>query len=493
MSQRYQHPSKTSQEADLRRRKALADALAGVVATIVSLWAFYPMDVLKTNIQAGKNDAEEDAATSSSSSEKKKASVWTLVTLTTPKSRAELVSSLFRGLHLKTLHAASSSFCYFYLYSWIASWWRAQQRHSDTNNSNNSHTPMMSPAVRLSLSALAAALNTCLTLPLDVLASNHQTKQTYSKSPVMKNNIQEEKESPSLSEHHQQQQKKMEDVWNQLSSNTPQSTSSSSSRAASPTTRDVANQHDGDLFYSCCMENQEQQQPQQHHSGEEGNEEEEKKNDEENHSLSSNSIGRVTVTVTAASSNPLVNNNTKHILPPTNTAQESTPPCSKKASNSTFTLAQIGNLWKGLYPSLLLCSNPSIHYTAFDMAKSHLLQSRQLANPNNTNTNLSMTEAFLLGLLAKFCATMATYPLIRTKVMLMVTSSNKSSQHKNGMLQTLCRLYQNDGIRKGWYKGCGVQLLHTVLKSALLMMVKERIAMSTQRMLLPPQSLPSAQ
>jgi hypothetical protein len=93
------------------------------------------------------------------------------------------------------------------------------------------------------------------------------------------------------------------------------------------------------------------------------------------------------------------------------------------------------------------------------------------------SNNLSMMEAFLLGLFAKFCATMATYPLIRAKVMLMVTS-------RNSMLMTLIENYKHGGL-PGWYKGCSVQLLHTVLKSALLMMVKERIAVTTHRLLVP--------
>jgi len=96
-----------------------------------------------------------------------------------------------------------------------------------------------------------------------------------------------------------------------------------------------------------------------------------------------------------------------------------------------------------------------------------------------------MMEAFVLGLFAKFCATITTYPLIRAKVMLMVTS-------RQSMVHTLVSIYQQDGICKGWYKGCSVQLLHTLLKSALLMMVKERIERTTRRLLVP-QSLPTTQ
>jgi hypothetical protein len=42
-------------------------------------------------------------------------------------------------------------------------------------------------------------------------------------------------------------------------------------------------------------------------------------------------------------------------------------------------------------------------------------------------------------------------------------------------------IFRKDGIR-GIYQGCSLQLLHTVLKSALLMMVRERITSGTHRL-----------
>lgn len=84
-------------------------------------------------------------------------------------------------------------------------------------------------------------------------------------------------------------------------------------------------------------------------------------------------------------------------------------------------------------------------------------------------------DAFLLGLFAKFVATIATYPVIRAKVMLMVTS-------EKSMVAVLCRSYKEHGVR-GLYKGCNWQLIHTVLKSALMMMVRENITAGTQRVI----------
>lgn len=151
-----------------------------------------------------------------------------------------------------------------------------------------------------------------------------------------------------------------------------------------------------------------------------------------------------------------------------------------------------------------------------------------------------MDKAFLIGLIAKFVATIATYPLIRAKVLLMLSghngrgeeggggsnggggrggrtlkeqtvalkqsltwndpchvraaatsasspSSSNSPQQQNGaseMLQLLRDMYQTGGIIRGLYRGCDIQFFHTVLQSALLMMVWERINVTMQRLLL---------
>lgn len=288
-----------------RRREALADAVAGAIASLVSLWTFYPIDVYKTNIQANRGRGKKGN---------------------------------YRGLGVKTLHTATSSFCYFYLQSWIRSWNR-QERPPSTLR-------------RLFLSAIAAMINTCITLPLDVLSTELQTQQDA--------------------------EEKMDEVWKEVDETTYDTT------------------------------------------------QDEKKD-------------------------------------------ETT--CSKRTLADP-TKREYTKLWKGLGPSLLLCSNPSIHYTAFDLIKSKLMK----RTPHDKH--LTMVEAFTVGLLVKFIATMATYPLIRVKIMLIVTSGAK----QKSMWDCLVEEYKQSGI-KGWYRGCHWQLIHTMLKSATLMMVRERITEATHRIL----------
>jgi Mitochondrial carrier protein len=282
-----------------RQKAALAEALAGVVGSLVALWAFYPMDVIKTNLQASTSAV-----------------------------------SLFRGLEIKTLHTAASSFCYFYIHSYIVSMCDAKQQQQ-----------RLSTTMKLTLSAVAAMMNTCLTLPLDVIASRHQTSD-------------------------------------------PRALSSQSTKDNNSNNNNNDDKDDDDV---CAV----------------------------------------------PSPGP-----------------------------------DLASLWKGLLPSLLLCTNPAIHYTVFDV-----LKARQF---HRTHQPLSMLGAFLLGLIAKFTATISTYPLIRAKLMLMVTSSRKNST----MLTCLRDEYNRGGVR-AWYAGCNLQLLHTVLKSALMMMVRERITKTTHRLLGP--------
>ena len=297
------------------RQKAVADALAGVAGSLVSLWVAYPIDVWKTNVQAGRESS------------------WN-------------PDQLFAGWKTKTLHTASSSFCYFYLYSWIFSSWTASRKNKQ-----------VSAPTRLVLSAIAAMLNTCATLPFDVISTRHQTA----------------------------------DAGNKII--------------------DREDGEDSDGVYDDCSDNEE---------------------------IKDDSVSL---------QNPFPGSLQRRL---------------------SMRITEFLSLWKGLVPSLLLCSNPAIHYTVFDMTKAQLLKRRG-------KNNLSMMDAFLLGMLAKFVATVTTYPLIRAKVILMVTS-------ETDIVQSLQTEYRKHGL-PGLYRGCNIQLLHTLLKSALLMMIRERISRTTQRIL----------
>jgi hypothetical protein len=318
-----------TQNGRLGRRRALADAVAGVAGSVVALWTFYPIEVWKTNAQAGSSSKQKP---------------------------------LLHGCGIKTLHTASSSFCYFFLYSWIFSAW-----------THNEPKKKVSTMARLILSAVAAMLNTMVTLPLDVMSAKLLTEGDK-----------------------QSNQNPMDAEGDELVEG----------ESFYP-----ASEQEEELFIAELLE--------------------EEKKDESLATIPGN----------------------KRVVHPL-----------EKEADNYFAL------WKGLIPSLLLCCNPSINYTVFDMMKNGILTRR-----HSSKLNLSMMDAFLLGLFAKFVATIATYPVIRAKVMLMVTS-------EKSMVAVLCRSYKEHGVR-GLYKGCNWQLIHTVLKSALMMMVRENITAGTQRVI----------
>ncbi|RVW55533.1 Retrovirus-related Pol polyprotein from transposon RE2 [Vitis vinifera] len=150
--------------------------------------------------------------------------------------------------------------------------------------------------------------------------------------------------------------------------------------------------------------------------------------------------------------------------------------------------------WKeafdGLGISLLLTANPSIQYTVFDQLKLRLLKGK-LSNKTGTESSpeaLSAFSAFVLGAVSKCIATTVTYPAIRCKVMLQAAESDRrwddqrSSTPKNSVRYNLFHLEKR---RPAWFfKGLEAQILKTVLSSALLLMIKEKITKTTWVILL---------
>jgi hypothetical protein len=149
--------------------------------------------------------------------------------------------------------------------------------------------------------------------------------------------------------------------------------------------------------------------------------------------------------------------------------------------------AKLGNLWGGLTPSLLLSLNPALHYTLYDMFKLLLLARQNSSNGNNDNNDnnsqqrqdrLDTSQAFLAGMLAKYLATILTYPLIRSKVKMMASTDCMRSE---SISETLRNIVAAEGW-SGLYTGLGVQLGHTVLKAAVVVSIRERVAGMTERL-----------
>ncbi|XP_010255946.1 PREDICTED: peroxisomal adenine nucleotide carrier 1-like [Nelumbo nucifera] len=143
----------------------------------------------------------------------------------------------------------------------------------------------------------------------------------------------------------------------------------------------------------------------------------------------------------------------------------------------------------GLGISLLLTSNPAIQYTVFDQLKQRVLKSKQ-SNKAGTEASqeaLSAFSAFVLGAVSKSIATFLTYPAIRCKVMIQAAdqeedgtkeAKRKSRRPRKTMSGALYAIWRKEGLL-GFFKGLQAQILKTVLSSALLLMIKEKITKTT--------------
>ncbi|KAF5465661.1 hypothetical protein F2P56_015644 [Juglans regia] len=141
----------------------------------------------------------------------------------------------------------------------------------------------------------------------------------------------------------------------------------------------------------------------------------------------------------------------------------------------------------GIGISLLLTSNPSIQYTVFDQLKQRLLKGKpsQKTGTESSPEALSAFSAFTLGAVSKCVATCLTYPAIRCKVMIQAAESDEDGGNQEAEQKTLktvsgalYAIWKREGLL-GFFKGLNAQILKTVLSSALLLMIKEKITKTT--------------
>lgn len=157
----------------------------------------------------------------------------------------------------------------------------------------------------------------------------------------------------------------------------------------------------------------------------------------------------------------------------------------------TLTEGSWSDAFDGLGISLLLTSNPAIQYTVFDQLKQRMLTSTKDSNEKGPSpVALSAFSAFVLGAVSKSIATVLTYPAIRCKVMIQAADTNDETDKKakvdkeekpkspKTISTVLCAIWRKEGI-PGFFKGLHAQILKTVLSSALLLMIKEKISATT--------------
>jgi hypothetical protein len=440
---------------ELARRKALVDAAAGVIGSLVSMLVFYPLDVWKTNLQAGTSKHECRQRFSTDTEANDVDSTVINVEKAHSKQWIHQLSRLFRGLSYKIAHTTVSSFTYFYVYSLVQTKYFAHRRLIASRQGIESKITKISTVTKLALAAFSAMINTIITLPLDTLSSRMQAG-THEVACI-ESNISGKLLDRERSSKDQEDNPCPSKPLNRASNRAHNDSAVSRDEYNSIGNKSPSNQNRSQLYISSP----------------------------EKFKFSFS----------------------------TNLREEAFTPNPIKSTESKQRLQSILSLWNGLLPAILLCSNPAIQYTMYDTLKSSLLLHRQKVSTNQhqstQSNNLSMKESFLFGLISKFVATIITYPLIRAKVMMMVAPeslpsdeshlesttncTNKETNHKiesgqikaantlpQSLLLLLLYIFKKDGVG-GLYRGCSLQLLHTVLKSALLLMVREKISVTTRK------------
>ncbi|XP_057476753.1 peroxisomal nicotinamide adenine dinucleotide carrier isoform X2 [Actinidia eriantha] len=136
--------------------------------------------------------------------------------------------------------------------------------------------------------------------------------------------------------------------------------------------------------------------------------------------------------------------------------------------------AGVWGFWKGVLPTLIMVSNPSIQFMLYETLLKKLKQRRALSKKDNNG--VTALEIFLLGALAKLGATVVTYPLLVVKSRLQakqVTGGDKRHHYK-GTSDAITKMIRYEGFN-GFYKGMSTKIVQSVLAAAVLFMVKEEL------------------
>ncbi|XP_074583153.1 peroxisomal nicotinamide adenine dinucleotide carrier isoform X1 [Curcuma longa] len=136
--------------------------------------------------------------------------------------------------------------------------------------------------------------------------------------------------------------------------------------------------------------------------------------------------------------------------------------------------AGMWGFWKGVVPTLIMVSNPSIQFMLYETLVKKIKRRRDLKAKGAEG--LTALEIFILGAVAKLGATIVTYPLLVVKARLQVKQGliyDKRHQY-TGTLDAISKMMRYEGV-SGLYKGMGTKIIQSVFAAAVLFMVKEEL------------------
>jgi hypothetical protein len=453
-----------------QRKRAFADATAGVIGSLAAMLAFYPVDVWKTSLQANatitrrankqcRDDEDDDAAAPASNNLLAVNSNDVSIVTSTPlpsmvASISKTVLRLFRGLPYKIAHTIASSFTYWYVYSLLQTKYAAYQlnhhRLSQSNRttiepsstSTSSKNSSSSVVAKLILTAIAAMVNTGITLPLDTISSRRQVALASMKDgdgdgESMNNN--------------KQQLHAILCLWNGLlpalmlcTNPAIQYTLYDAFKAAWLVRR----------RYKVHSSQQQSLQPSSSAAASSNNPTRRRQ-----HSLSMSeafACGMISKFIATMITYPLIRCKVMLMVstPHHATTTTTTTTITTAASSAFASSKEISNLSTGSNEmgAVLEKGNNQI-----------------ICNGSHDVQRGETEEATIIS------SSSSSSPKSSSKAM------NKHPNYPHSLPLLLLHIYQHDGGIRGMYQGCTLQLLHVVLKSALLMMVRERIADATHR------------
>uniref|UniRef100_A0A7N0T6D9 Peroxisomal nicotinamide adenine dinucleotide carrier n=1 Tax=Kalanchoe fedtschenkoi TaxID=63787 RepID=A0A7N0T6D9_KALFE len=144
------------------------------------------------------------------------------------------------------------------------------------------------------------------------------------------------------------------------------------------------------------------------------------------------------------------------------------------AIQEVYDEAGILGFWRGVIPTLIMVSNPSIQFMLYETMLSKLKKGN--ASDKAKVTAANAMETFFLGALAKLGAISVTYPLVVVKARLQAkqASGGDERHHYKGTMDAFTKIISYEGVT-GLYTGMSTKLVQSVLAAAVLFTVKEEI------------------
>ncbi|KAK9168199.1 hypothetical protein Syun_000339 [Stephania yunnanensis] len=176
-----------------------------------------------------------------------------------------------------------------------------------------------------------------------------------------------------------------------------------------------------------------------------------------------------------------------HSNPSINTeiaAIESPSYATSHAVQEVYDEAGVFGFWKGVFPTLIMVSNPSIQFMLYETMLKKLRARR--AKRKEGNSGVTALEVFLLGAVAKLGATVVTYPLLVVKSRLQAKQETEEDKkhHYKGTHDAIIKMIHYEGF-SGFYQGMSTKIVQSVLAAAVLFMVKEELVKGVRLLMRP--------